>query len=91
MADANTEVSCTNCTKPTTLPICDDCAADRYKGDPYCEACDTGGDNTRDDELEDVLEYLKQKAVDRYRTASDGAADSMLTEIRLALERGDHR
>lgn len=91
MTDVTPEVSCTNCTKTTPLPICDDCAADRYKGDPYCEACDTGVDNTRDAEIEDVLEYLKQKAVDRYRTASDGEVDSVLTEIRLDLERGAHR
>jgi primosomal protein N' len=80
-----TLAKCSRCDEPSAILECRDCSAEMWTPD------DCGQQEARDEELDDVLEFLKQKAVDAYRLGSSNAVDDALAQLRLELERGEHR
>jgi hypothetical protein len=73
---------CTRCDCESKQLLCEDCAGEVHGCDP-----DYGQEEGRDKELEDVLEFFKQAAIDVERCGRP--VD--LADIAARLERGEHR
>lgn len=77
--------ACTRCESASQERLCEDCARECYGPDEYFE--DDNKSEGRDEELEDVLEFFKQLAIDAERCGRP--VD--LADITGRLERGEHR